>query len=145
MGKVSEDHQFHSWAAWNVVTFLVVPIVAAEGLGPIEALKRSWELLKRSWGEQISGTISIGLVFGIFGFLGSVVLIGLGVWLSVSMNSFVPGVIFGLLFIAFILLISLLSSTLSGIFTAAVYAYAAEGQVGLFDEVLIKGAIRQRN
>lgn len=132
-------------AAWNVVTFLVVPIVAAEGLGPIEALKRSWELLKRSWGEQISGTISIGLVFGIFGFLGSVVLIGLGVWLSVSMDSFVPGIIFGVLFVGFILLVSLLSSTLNGIFTAAVYAYAAEGQVGLFDEVLIKGAIHQRN
>lgn len=132
-------------AAWNVVTFLVVPILAAEGLGPIEALKRSWELLKRSWGEQISGTISIGLVFGLIGFLGSVVLIGAGVGLSFALDTFIPGIIFGLLFIGYIMIISLLSSTLSGIFTAAVYAYAAEGQVGMFDEVLIQGAIRHKN
>lgn len=129
-------------AAWNVVTFLVVPILAAEGLGPIDALKRSWELLKRSWGEQISGTISIGLVFGILGFLGSAILIGLGVWVSITLDSFIPGILFGLLFIGFILLVSLLSTTLNGIFTAAVYAYAAEGQVGFIDEGLINGAIR---
>jgi hypothetical protein len=132
-------------AAWNVVTFLVVPILAAEGLGPIEALKRSWELLKRSWGEQISGTISIGIVFGLFGFIGSVILIGAGVGISIWLDTWIPAVLFGVLFIGFIMLVSLLSSTLNGIFTAAVYAYAAEGQVGLFDEVMIRGAIRQRN
>jgi hypothetical protein len=132
-------------AAWNVVTFLVVPILAAEGLGPIEALKRSWELLKRSWGEQISGTISIGLVFGLIGFLGSVVLVGLGVGLSIALDTFIPGILFGVILIGYIMLISLLSSTLNGIFTAAVYAYAAEGQVGMIDEGLINGAIRHKN
>ena len=132
-------------AAWNVVTFLVVPILAAEGLGPIDAIKRSWELLKRSWGEQVSGTISIGVVFGLIGFIGSVILIGLGVGLSIAMDTFIPGIIFGVVFIGFILLVSLLSSTLNGIFTAAVYAYAAEGQVGLFDETTIQGAIQYKN
>lgn len=132
-------------AAWNVVTFLVVPILAAEGLGPIEALKRSWELLKRSWGEQISGTFSIGVVFGLIGFIGSVILIGAGVGISIWLDTWIPAVFFAVLFIGFIMLVSLLSSTLNGIFTAAVYAYAAEGQVGLFEESLIRGAIRQRN
>lgn len=132
-------------AAWNVVTFLVVPILAAEGLGPIEAIKRSWELLKHSWGEQVSGTISIGLVFGLIGFIGSVILIGLGIGLSIVMDTFIPGILFGVIFVGFILLVSLLSSTLNGIFTAAVYAYAAEGQVGLFDEVTIQGAIQYKN
>ena len=132
-------------AAWNVVTFLVVPILAAEGLGPIEALKRSWELLKRSWGEQISGTFSIGIVFGLIGFIGSVILIGAGVGISIWLDTWIPAVLFGILFISFIMLVSLLSSTLNGIFTAAVYAYAAEGQVGLFEESLIRGAIRHRN
>jgi hypothetical protein len=132
-------------AAWNVVTFLVVPILAAEGLGPIEALKRSWELLKRSWGEQVSGTISIGLVFGLIGFLGSVILVGLGVGLSIMLETFIPGIIFGVILIGYIMLISLLSSTLNGIFTAAVYAYAAEGQVGLFEVSVINNAIRHKN
>src|SRR5690348_16406307 len=32
--------------AWAVVSFLVVPVVVAEGLGPIEAVKRSGQLLR---------------------------------------------------------------------------------------------------
>lgn len=128
-------------AAWNVLTFLVVPILAVEGLGPIKAVQRSWDLLKRSWGEQISGTISIGLVFGLIGFLGAVLLLVVGVGLSILIESFIPGIIFGIIMVLYIMVISLLSSTLSGIFSAAVYAYAADGQVGLFDEELIRGAI----
>lgn len=128
-------------AAWNVVTFLVVPILAVEGLGPIKAVQRSWDLLKRSWGEQISGTISIGLVFGLIGILGGLLLVGIGVGLSILLESFIPGILFGILLVLFIMIIGLLNSTLSGIFSAAVYAYAADGQVGLFDEDLIRGAI----
>lgn len=128
-------------AAWNVITFLVVPVVAVEGLGPIEAVKRSWNLLKRSWGEQISGTLSIGLVFGLIGILGGLLLLGIGVGLSILLESILPGILFGVLLVLFIMVISLLSTTLTGIFSAAVYAYAADGQVGLFDENLIRGAI----
>ena len=54
--------------AWNVATYLVVPILAVEGIGPIEAVKRSVELLKRTWGEQIVGNMGIGAITGI-GFL----------------------------------------------------------------------------
>jgi hypothetical protein len=132
-------------AAWSVVIFLVVPVLAAEGLGPIEALKRSWELLKRSWGEQISGTLSIGTVFVLIGVLLSIVLIGAAAGLTVLLESWVPSVIFGLLFVLMLMALSLMNSALSGIFTAAVYVYAAEGQVGLFEEEMIQGAIRQRN
>lgn len=128
-------------AAWNVITFLVVPILAVEGLGPIKAVQRSWELLKRSWGEQISGTLSIGLVFGLIGVLGGLLLAGIGIGLSILLESFIPGILLGILLALFIMVISLLSSTLSGIFSAAVYAYAVDGQVGMFDESLIRGAI----
>ena len=128
-------------AAWNVITFLVVPVVAVEGLGPIQAVKRSWELLKRSWGEQISGILSIGLVFTLIGILGGILLIGLGVGLSLLVESFIPGILFGILLVLFIMIISLLNTTLSGIFSAAVYVYAADGQVGLFEESMIRGAI----
>jgi hypothetical protein len=128
-------------AAWNVITFLVVPVVAVEGLGPFKAIERSWNLLKRSWGEQISGTLSIGLVFGLIGILGGLLLGALGVGISILIESVIPGIIFGVLLVLFIMIMSLLSSTLNGIFTAAVYGYAADGQVGLFDESTIRGAI----
>jgi len=128
-------------AAWNVVTFLVVPVVAIEGLGPFKAIERSFNLLKKSWGEQIAGTFSIGLVFGLIGVAGGLLLAGLAVGLSFALESFIPGIVFGVLLVIFILALSLLSSTLNGIFTAAVYAYAAEGKVGLIEEGLIQGAI----
>lgn len=129
-------------AAWNVVTFLVVPVLAVEGLSPFKAIERSWNLLKKSWGEQIAGTLSIGAVFALIGFLGSLVLIGAGVGLTMWLESAVPAIVFGILLFLFIVILSLISSTLSGIFTAAVYGYAADGQVGLIDEGLIRGAVQ---
>ena len=130
-------------AAWNVVTFLVVPIIAVEGLGPIKAVQRSWALLKRSWGEQIAGTLSIGAVFAIIGIVLGLLVVGLGVGLSMLLDSFVPAILFGILLVVLILLLSLFSTTLTGIFSAAVYAYAEDGQVGLFDENMIQGAVVQ--
>ncbi len=128
-------------AAWNVVTFLVVPVLAVEGLGPIEAIKRSWNLLKQSWGEQISGKLSIGLIFFLIGFGGSLLLAGAGIGLSILFDSILPGIMFAILLVFFILILGLLNSTLTGIFSAAVYAYAAEGQTGMFDENLIQESI----
>ena len=128
-------------AGWNVITFLVVPVIAVEGLGPFKAIQQSWNLLKRSWGEQIAGTLSIGLVFGLIGVGGGLLLAGIGIGLSILLESVLPGILFGVLLVLFILALSLLSSTLNGIFSASVYAYAAEGQVGLIDESLIQSAI----
>ncbi len=128
-------------AAWNVLTFLVVPVLAVEGLGPIEAVKRSWELLKGTWGEQISGKLSIGLIFGLIGFGGGALLVGLGIGLSIWLESIIPAIVFGSLLFLFILVLSLLNSTLSSIFSAAVYEYAVEGKTGLFDAKLIEESI----
>ena len=128
-------------AAWNVITFLMVPVIAVEGIGPIKAIQRSWNLLKRSWGEQIAGTLSIGLVFALIGIIGGLLLAGAGVGLSILFESILPAILFGSLLVLFILALSLLSSTLNGIFTASVYAYASEHQVGLIDEGLIQDAI----
>lgn len=128
-------------AAWNVLTFLVVPVLAVEGLGPIQAVKRSWELLKGTWGEQISGKLSIGLIFGLIGFGGGAVLVGLGVGLSILTESIIPAIVFGSLLFLFIVVLSLLNSTLSSIFSAAVYEYTVEGKTDLFDAKLIEESI----
>lgn len=47
---------------WNVAVFFVVPVIAYEGLGPIDAFKRSSQLMKNKWGESVAGTFSLGLV-----------------------------------------------------------------------------------
>ena len=47
-------------ALWGLVTFLVIPVVALEGIGPIEAIKRSGSLVKNRWGQQVTGNFVIG-------------------------------------------------------------------------------------
>jgi len=128
--------------AWNVATFLVVPILVVEGVGPLDAIKRSAELLKRTWGEQISGTLSMGAVFGLIGVAVLVVggaLIALMIWLNVWQVAIVIG---ALMLIAWLAL-GLINSTLGGIYRAAVYHYATTGQGGgFYDEDLVSHAFR---
>jgi hypothetical protein len=49
-------------AAWAILSFFVIPVIAAEGLGPAAALKRSVEALKFSWGDGLVGRFSFGLI-----------------------------------------------------------------------------------
>ena len=51
--------------AWHIATYLTVPVLVMEDVGPVDAIKRSMNLLKKTWGEQIVGSFSIGLVFGL--------------------------------------------------------------------------------
>src|SRR5665811_2627936 len=62
--------------AWSLVTFLAVPVIAIEGTGPFETLKRSAGLFKSRWGAQITGNIAIGGAVFLFGMLPSLLLAG---------------------------------------------------------------------
>ncbi|HEU4470815.1 MAG TPA: DUF6159 family protein [Flavisolibacter sp.] len=48
--------------AWSVATFFVVPVIAYEDKGPLEAFKRSSQLMREKWGESIGATFSFGLL-----------------------------------------------------------------------------------
>ncbi len=129
--------------AWNLATFLVVPVLAVEDVGPVDAVKRSVELLKRTWGEQIAGNIGLGSVFGLI-ILGVVVVGGalIGVAFAVF-ESPVLAIVFGAGMVLMFVLIGLVNSTLSGIYTAAVYQYAVSGQSdGFFEPGLVENAFR---
>ena len=130
--------------AWNVATFLVVPILAVENVGPIQAVKRSVELLKRTWGEQIIGNIGIGAVFGLLTLAVFVLgTIGVAVGFAISSIPLVIAVI--VLGVIALVLLGLVSAALKGIYQAAVYRYAMTGQVTAgFSPELVQGAFRQR-
>jgi hypothetical protein len=49
--------------AWAVATFLVVPVLAFEDVGPIEALKQSSHLIKTTFGTIARGALRFGLLF----------------------------------------------------------------------------------
>ena len=44
---------------WIVVVFFAIPIYVVENVGPIAAIRRSWELFKQTWGEGFTGRAAI--------------------------------------------------------------------------------------
>jgi hypothetical protein len=130
-------------AAWSLVTFLAVPVIAIEGTGPLETLKRSASLFRERWGQQITGNIAIGGVVFLLGFLPGVALIVVGVviWPSVGFLGALL-IVIGALAICVALLVS---KALSGIFGVALYRYALDGEVsGGFTQEDLESAIRPK-
>lgn len=122
--------------AWGAVTFLVVPVLVVERLGPFAAVSRSLSLLRRAWGEALVSNVGIGLIV----FLG--VLVAMVPAVLGFLSGSVAGVIAGITTtVVLILLISLVSSALHAIVLAAVYEYAAEETVpDAFDATALRSA-----
>lgn len=47
---------------WSIATFFVVPVLAYEKLGPLDAFKRSASLMKQKWGESLTASFSFGIL-----------------------------------------------------------------------------------
>ncbi len=43
------------------MTYFVVPVIVVEKLGPLAAGKRSFEVLKRTWGESLVANFGVGI------------------------------------------------------------------------------------
>jgi hypothetical protein len=113
-------------AAWTVATFLVVPVLVAQDVGPVDALKESVSLLKKTWGENLIGTGGIGLAFGLIVF--AVMLVGIILAVAASAISPYLAITFGVITVLAVLMLSVIQAALSGIYSAALYRYAVDGQ-----------------
>ena len=131
--------------AWNLIVFLVVPVLVIENVGPIEAIKRSGNLLKQTWGEQVIGTFSMGIIFMLIS-LAAAVVIGLPVMLIVSATGSGLVVGLGIAVVVFVVMaINLVGSAMNGIFQAALYNYATTGEAGeFFEQNMIAGAFQPK-
>ena len=131
-------------AGWTLATAMTLPVLVEENVGPIEAISRSLDLLRRNWGENIigNGGISLGIaVIAIpIGILA--VLLMLAAASSRSMGTIVLA---GMMFVLTMVLIGLVSTTLHTIYTAALYRYAtgAKDNAGI-DGDLLAAAYRSK-
>jgi hypothetical protein len=128
---------------WQLITFLAVPVIAIEGTGPIETLKRSAHLFRERWGEQITGNVAIGGIVFLIALLPAIILIVAGVALWASSGAGGAALVaVGVIVFAVGMLIQ---SALSGIFGVALYRYALEGEtVGGFTPDELESAVRQK-
>ena len=126
--------------AWQLVTFLVVPILVLEDLGVGDALKRSKDLFKKTWGENVIGQFGLGMV-GFLLTLPGLLLIGIGVAVGTA-----GLIVLGALGVIWLLVSAVIVSALSGIYRTALYHYAANGQVpGEFSGIDFEQAFRRRD
>jgi hypothetical protein len=128
---------------WSLITFLAAPVIALEGTGPFETLKRSAGLFRSRWGEQVTGNVAIGGAVFLLAMLPSLLLIGVGiaVWASAS---FIGALLVVLGVIGFAVGM-LVNSALNGIFGVALYRYALDGEtVGGFTADEFDSAVRRR-
>lgn len=125
---------------WSIASFLVVPVLVARDVGPVEAVKESAQLLKDTWGENIGGHIRMGVFFTLV-----YIAIALsGVALSLAAGATGNGALLALCVVATvvaILFVAMINAALSGIYSAALYRYAVFGDVGAgFDKHLLDTA-----
>jgi hypothetical protein len=129
---------------WAIATYFVVPLLAAEGTGPVTAVRRSVSLLKKSWGEGLTGNIvisvaSLGLTLAIIAFAVA------GIISAVMLQSIVLGIVVGTTVVLSLVLMAIVSSALRQIFLAGLYRYASTGEVPRgFSEASLQGALRQK-
>jgi hypothetical protein len=128
--------------AWNIASFLAIPIIVSRPVSAFEAVKQSTLMLRKTWGEQIIGSAGIGVVF-IIPFI--VLVIG-GIFGIVALLNAGQGTAALVLFVLIIILIALLAivqTALSGIYKAAIYLYAAEDvETPAFDPALVRTAFQ---
>jgi hypothetical protein len=130
--------------AWTVATFLVVPVMAAEGIGPIAAIEKSTSLLRQSWGENLIGNAGISFVFSAIGAVLVLIGYGGGMWLYTHGDRW-PALLLALTCAMLLAAVAILGSALAGVYQAAVYYFTVVGEPPEgFDKGLIRDAFAQR-
>ena len=133
--------------AWALVTFLVLPLIVIEGVGVREAVRRSKDLFKRTWGENVSAQIGFGLVCFIAivpsGFLGYA---GLTAASNSPENLLFPGIAIAVAVIWAVVVIGAISA-MSAIYQTALYHFAAYQKIpnGYFSDETMSSAFKHRS
>jgi hypothetical protein len=112
---------------WRIACYLVLPILVAQGLGPIGAVRESVALVRKSWREGLAGSVGLGSV-------GCVLVLAGVVLFYVILKK--AGAAVGpeqdaellLAFGSVTLVIAVFLSTLGMIFRCGLYLYATTGQ-----------------
>ena len=128
--------------AWSIITIFVVPGMVYHNLGPVDAIKKSVQTLKKTWGESLIRYYGLGLVQMAFVFLGVVVAIPI---VLVSMGAGPIGLIASVgAFVMYFIIVGLVFAIANSIFSTALYVYADTGKIPQgYSKEIMEGAFRQ--
>ena len=129
---------------WSILSIFVIPTLVYEGVGPVEAVKRSAGVIKKTWGESLIKSIGLGIIQFLTLFLVLVSCAGLTYLLIAAFGT--PGLFAGIAIgAALLLLTGLIFTVANTIFNTALYVYANQKTIASgFSEDVIRGAFRQK-
>ena len=104
--------------AWSLITYLIVPVLLFERRNVFDSIYRSEELFRSHWGEQVAGSFGFGVLTTLLSI--PAVLLALAFWRT----DFMAGLI---LAAVYLVILGTITSAVKGIFTVALYRYAAAG------------------
>ena len=112
---------------WSIITIFVVPAMVYHNLGPFASIKKSVEVLKKTWGESLIRHFGLGLVQLLFLFAG-IILAAVLFFAGIALGP--VGILLAVLisFIYFLGVI-LVFSVANSVFNTALYVYADTGRV----------------
>mgnify|MGYP001439738877 FL=1 len=114
-------------AGWTLATYMVVPVLVTRDVGPVDAVKESAMLLKKTWGENIAGQAGLGLAFGLIQF--GIIIGGILLVVAAAMTQNMPlTILTAALVVVAVLVTALIHAALAGIYSAALYRYASGGE-----------------
>jgi hypothetical protein len=121
-------------ALWAWATFMVVPVMVVESATPLEAMRRSTELFKETWGRQLVANFGFGVVY----FVLTVVAVAPAVLIYLATSSLVLPIAVG----AWIYIFGgSMVRSLEAVFAVALYNYATSGHGdGVFPDEFLRDA-----
>ncbi len=123
-------------AAWTIATYFVVPVMVYEQLGPIDAVKKSAQMLRDTWGERLTASFSFGLLF----FLLALPAIGLPFAVGFLLG-WIPGLVMAAICVLYFIALGVVHAALNGIFQAALYEYTrSKTAMGPFTPQMLNSA-----
>lgn len=127
-------------AIWSLITIFVVPAMVYEDLGPLDAIKRSTQTLKATWGESLIRHYGLGMMQLIFALLGVGLCMGLFVLLEpLGSTGTIITLWVGVVYFIGLVLIFQVANT---VFNTALYAFARTGRAPAgFDGHALAGAL----
>jgi hypothetical protein len=128
--------------SWTFASYLTVPVLVTKDIGPIDAVKESAMIFKRTWGEQVVGNFGVGAAVTVL-MLGWMGLGFLVVYMAAQISAAAVAPMI-LIMVLGAVLIGLFGSTLNGVYTAALYRYAMTGEVLDFDARMMGNAFRPK-
>jgi hypothetical protein len=129
--------------AWSLATFFVVPVLAVEGLGPIESVKRSASVFEERWGESVTGNLAIDLLMAIAAIPGLVV--GIVTVHNFHAHHYGAGLVTGAVAAVLLAPVVAVGGALDDLFSYFLYRHAKEGVVvGPFSAAHLESAMQPK-